>query len=298
MSDVIPEQNSEQNSETSEIDQMIADATGGIGTENSQNEDVVVSGTENDSPKIDPNWEKALSAIPEEFHPHLTGVFREWDQGVQNRFETVQQTYAPYKDLAEHQVPFQHVDEALQIRQAILNNPRQVFDYLAQQQGIDLSALGRQGQNTDPEELNVDDLDSQTFDIEKHPKYLELKQQVEGVAGFISQQEQQRINQQNEQYITSSFQTLEQKYGEIPDDDKVLIAQMAVAAGNDDIVSAGSAFFDRIGKSAPAPAGQAAPPVITGNRGLPMKVADFASMSPEERSEKLAQLMAGMGDNS
>jgi hypothetical protein len=81
--------------------------------------------------KVNPAWEKALSVIPQDLHSQVIPTFREWDQN----FQKVQQGYAPYKQFADSGMKPEQLQQAVQLMQALEQNPEGVYKLLHQEFG-------------------------------------------------------------------------------------------------------------------------------------------------------------------
>ena len=246
---------------------------------------------EPEAPKINPAWEEALSQIPEEFHPALTPKLNEWDQN----FQKVQQTYAPYKELVDAEIPFEQVQRALQINDLINSNPRGVYDFLQTQYNYGASSV------TGPQENNAEDefvYDADENDISKHPLVQELSQKVSSFENYFQTQQQRELENRVQQEIEGTFNQISGKYGELDTQTKQDIARLAMGAGDNDLSKAADDYFTRFRQ--PARASDTAPPVLRGNGRVAsgIQLSDLANMDSDERVKHLAAMMEAQGRNS
>lgn len=244
-----------------------------------------------EEPKINPAWQETLDKIPEEFHPALTPTFSEWDKN----FQDVQQKYAPYKDFVEHNIPVERIQQAMQIADLFESNPRGVYDFLN-------TTYNFGGQVAEKPGPNEDDADSYNFDengdIEKHPKFQEMAQKLEGFESWIAQNQQKEAEQRVQQEIQSNFSQISQKYlggKEVDQQTQMDIARLAMGAGDNDLIKAADDYFTRF-RSQPR-VSDSAPPMLKGAGRVPnnsVSLEDIAGMNSEDRVKHVAALMRGI----
>ena len=256
-------------------------------TEQSTEESFAVdSSTEAEAPNVNPAWEDMLSKVPEEFHPALTPTLSDWDKN----FQKVQQEYAPYKEFIENSIPVEAIQQSMQIRDLLENNPRGVYDFLQSQYNYGVpEAPVVPGPKED--EYSYDE-DSQ--DISSHPEFQKLSQQVEGFQRMFEDARQQEMESQVQQEIEKDFNSIAEKYsgGKLDEQAKYDIARLAMGAGDNNLQKAADDYFTRF--RAPARASDSAPPVIRGNSRVPqgMTPEDIAKITdPDKRVAAIAAMM-------
>lgn len=237
-----------------------------------------------------PNWDEALNGLPPEFHEKLKPVFSKWDSSANQRYEKVQQEYAPYKILAENQVSIDEVRQAFELRNQLSANPQEMFTRLAQHLGIDLNRLNA-GENS-----NGDESQGLTeYPDDEDPRYVELKRQNDAVLNYLAMQEQEREqNQQAEQQriqeetwfndTRSELDRLEQTYGNF---DRNRAVQFAIweaeRSGNEFSLEAGvKAMNDFRSNAIQTSANANAADVFSGNGALASGRVDTKNMSDAE----------------
>lgn len=269
--------NPNSDSQASEsVEQQITDATGGDTVDNSQPE----------TPSVSPAWQPILDTVPEEFHSRIIPTLSDWDKN----FGQVQEKYSRYKDFDEHGVKRDEIEEAMNLRYMLQTRPRDVWEYLNTQGNY---SQGQIEQNVPVEDDEVVDLENpQGFDITKHPRFVELENQLAQFTQVAQQTVQQQQAEAMDREIEQSFKTLTETYGTLEVEDQQIIGQLAIANGGD-IIKAGQTYFGRINAVAPRqPANASAPPVLGGQRGLPIKQVNFAEMDPETRTREVAKLLS------
>lgn len=257
------------------------------GTANSDSQESTGTG-------YNPNWDEALSGLPPEFHDKLKPVFGKWDQSANQRYEKVQQEYAPYKVLAENQVSIDEVRQAFELRNQLSANPQEMFNRLASHLGIDLNRLsaGNAAQNPNGDEsqgLNADDPE------DEDPRYTQLKRQNEAVIQYLAmqEQEQERIQQTQQQQkmeeswyndTKSQLDSLESTYGKF---DRNRAVQFAIweaeRTGQELSLEAGVKAMNEFRSNAiQTSANQSAADVFSGNGSLASGRVDTKNMSDAE----------------
>lgn len=243
-----------------------------------------------EEPKINPAWQETLDKIPEEFHPALTPTFSEWDKN----FQDVQQKYAPYKDIVEHNIPMERIQQAMQIADLFESNPRGVYDFLNNTYNFGGQVAEKPGQN----EEDVYNFDENEIDIEKHPKFQEMAQKLSGFESWIQQNQQREAEQRVQQEIQSNFSDISRTYlGGKPVDEQTQmdIARLAMGAGDNDLMKAAQDYFTRF--RTPQRASDSAPPMLKGAGRVPnssVSLDDIAAMNPDDRVKHVAALMKGI----
>lgn len=201
MSDMVPENvdNTQSQEPTSNVEgtQQVEETT----QQPSTNQETETTS----NPDYNPSWKELMDDLPDDFirsrvKPHL----EKFDKNNNSRFEKVQQQYEPYKPLIDHQIPFQDIQQAFQLRQRITENPREVFDYLAQHLGIDLSALNNQP--TERQGLDNQGEEEEPLD----PRIVEMQKQQQALLNFSAQQWQKEQEFQRQQQEAQWYNEVKQ----------------------------------------------------------------------------------------
>lgn len=255
-----------------------------------QTENTAEQAQETDSTAgINPAWNEMLSAVPQEFHPHLTSHLEKMDKGVQQRFTKVQQQFSPYKEFAELNVPASDISQALQIYQAINTQPRSVYDYLQKQ--FNFGQEQSQGQQ---EAEQVEDYDlSEENDLTKNPQFKAMAEKATRAEQFIQQVQQQERQKQIDAEVDNEAKAVQAKY---PNIDMKAVATFAIGQSNQtnqmpNLMAAAEYLQSLI----PQPrVSDTAPPIVrAGNRGVPQQPQKkFGDMTSDERTAYVAQHLA------
>lgn len=167
-----------------------------------------------------PAWGEVLGVIPKEFHQQIMPHLQSWDQGVQQKFKTLNDTiksFDGYKQFVDNRIAPNDLLAAYQVFQRINQQPLDIYNRLGEmlrQQGL----LQEQQQQQPPAEGEEDQQP-------KDPRIDQLlqlmqQQQLQSQQQQLQVQQQQQIQQfamQVNDQVTSEFQQLGQAIGgEVP----------------------------------------------------------------------------------
>jgi hypothetical protein len=229
-----------------------------------------------------PAWQEFLEVLPTQLHSQVTPVLEKWDRGVQERFQKIHEEYEPYKaydPFKEAGVDPETIDYALNIMQALNDDPRKMWEAMAEYYKF---ADEAQAQDSD-------DDDEYSFDGDvKDPRVDRLEQGVEVMANMLLQKQEAEQQAQQDAELENEIATLKDKHGDF-DEGYVL----TYAINNEvDLESAISAYQDlerQIAQKIQAPA---APSVIGAGGGtVGVNRPDPAKMSPAERKALAVQML-------
>lgn len=235
-----------------------------------------------------PAWKSGLEPIPQEFHPHLESVFGEWDKGVQTKFQKVQQELAPlkaYKEFAELGVQKDELDKGMQLLHLFNTQPKDLYEYLVQQH-----KFGQESQGQKNAETPDYDLSNEEYDLEKDPRFQQVAQQAQFAQAAIQENQRIQTEAKIQQEIDTEVKEVQEKFPGLKISD---VATMAQGLPNANQKGSLIAAAERMAAYLPKErASDSAPPVLSGNRGLPSPSTNYGKMSSEERSKLVADLIA------
>jgi len=232
-----------------------------------------------DEVRGNPAWGEILDKTPSQLHPMMIPVFQKWDKN----FQDVQTKYAPYKDYVEAGVSPDDIRQSLAITRLLNDNPRAVYDQMVatfgQEWGLTPAEAAQQIQEQQaqgvPQNEPTDYDLTQTPDISKDPRYIEMQQKVDTVAQYFAQQIQAEENANIEAALDEEIAGLEQKYG--PFNKQIVFALAANGMPLEDSVKAWKA------QAGPAQTpGSQFPPVMTPGGGSPSQAVDVSSLSRQD----------------
>lgn len=281
MSDQIPE--ATNNTGDPDYDASVSEPT-------TNTENVSAETQESDQTNGNPAWNELLSAVPQEFHPHLQKGFGEWDKGVQQRFQKVQQQYAPYKELADLKVDPTEINEAMQFRHLLQTSPKEVFDWLQEQHKFGQVSQGQEENKVETLELDENEA------FFNDPRYKEVASKAAFAEQAIQKFNQDAVTAKaNEQVAIETTKV----QAEFPGLDIASVATYALGLSQQtgkspnlyEAAQAMSGFVPNVTPVVPR-ASDSAPPVVSGNRGLPgTPPPNYGAMSSDARSKLVAELM-------
>lgn len=165
-----------------------------------------------------PAWGEVLADIPQEFHEKLTPHFKKWDDGVSARFEQVQSKFKPWKQFEDSGIDPVTVQFAVNVLNSIEENPRAVYDSLAQYykddprfkdlgQGLEEPKAG-QAEEEEPWRKELDT----------------LRRQNEILAQAALNQQRDQQKKDADAWLDSTMSGLKKKYGDF--DEQYVMAMM------------------------------------------------------------------------
>lgn len=247
---------------------------------------------QSDSPGLNPAWESVLNQLPAEFHKVVTPHFAEWDKAANARVEGVNSQLERYKDyqrFVDHGIDGETLTQGLNIYQMINENPKAVYEALAQQLNIT---------NPAPESASAGagsaDYTEEASQYNLPPDYEKLQAGVETMAGMLLQQQQEREQAQATAELESDLANVKSKYGEF--NEAHFLPYLSHALGNGETVEkAAENFFamrDELARQAQAPY---APKVLGANSGggsgLPSNQINVRELGPKERRALVVQML-------
>lgn len=239
---------------------------------------------EGGTPGQNPAWNDVLSVIPEQYHQQVTPYFQKWDQSAQTRIEEVNgrlKSFEPYQQFVEHGIDPGELEQGLRLMYEINNNPRAVYDALAE------------AYNLTPQQ--VQDLANGNKEEEEENPYLQdpridqLQQGLDLVGQVVLQDQQRRMAEQADAELDAELKSLESKYGNF--DERYVLALMANGASGDDAVKAFQELTNTVIQNNPRPF---APNVMGGSggsSGLPSQAIDPTKLSGQETRALVAQML-------
>lgn len=176
-----------------------------------------------------PAWADVLSAIPEAFHELLKPKLKDWDRGVNAKFQQIHEEYKPLKafeDLAKEQVSVEDIKQAYAASKLLETNPLEYYNRL----GEYLKTTGA----LQAEELNSEDDPSEEYDPDD-PVQQKLAELERSQAAFIeriqTQEAQEKLAAEQramDQRLEAEIKSLEDKHGTMSDTIKEEIFNRAI----------------------------------------------------------------------
>jgi hypothetical protein len=247
------------------------------------------TGGEESSNGGNPAWTELYSVLPDNLHPLVSPVLEKWEQGTQQKFQQYAETtkqYEPYQGLIEQGVAPDQIEQALAVAQLIDSDPQ---GFLKQMQAF---YGDPQSQQPEPQQQSQDNsydqFDEQPFDIENDPRFQQLKQQQDLIAGFLAQQVEAEQAQNADQQLDSEIQSLTEQYGEFDEDYVFGLALNGVPL--EDAVQRYHSMVENV-RTRPA-ADANLPNIIAPGGGLPSEQVNPADMTDAQRKAFVMNALA------
>lgn len=227
--------------------------------------------------------------------PHLAKA----DTAARQRVEAVNQSYAPWKELADQGITPQHVQQALGVVHQLNSAPEQVYESLR-------SFLEREGRMPSQAELKQevieDESENEGQNDPRDQKIQELQEQLQQFQGFVTgqftAQQQQAAAQEADAWLEAEIGRLSDPKNGYDQADIQEIVRIAAfqsqTSGQEPNLDAAAAQFnamrDRI-RTTPRP-GQTAPRLPMGpGGGSPQGQVDLSSLTKDQRRELVANML-------
>jgi hypothetical protein len=228
-----------------------------------------------------PAWEEALAELPEGLRPLVTPTFEKWDKGVQERLAKEKEIYAPWKELIDAQVDPAAAAQALNLMQAIDNDPAGVIKVLQEAYGLtkaEAKAVVADVQQTPTgEELSPE-----------AKRIAELEARLNEVATGVQAQTKAQQDAKNAQDLRVFMDNVKAKFPTVPE--QYLLPYVAQGL---DVEKAAKDYLDGIEaavQAAKAP-GDNAPVVMGSGGGTVTNQQDLTKLSEKERKDLAIRML-------
>lgn len=174
--------------------------------------------TETETPKNNPAWEPILSVVPEPLHAQIIPHLSKTDKHVQE----LQQKFAPYRGFIEQGIDPEMINQSLLLGQAIQQNPQAVYDQMREQFGLTheqaIDAMNEateddESQGFDDEEYGDPDDSEFEFDVESHPAFVAMQEQLEQLQSIRQEQETIALQNKIAEEVNQEWQEIEKIAG-------------------------------------------------------------------------------------
>lgn len=160
------------------------------------------------TPGENPAWKEYLDQFPDSVRHIARDAFTKWDSGVQQRFDSINKQYQPYKSFIDQKLDPNELNSAYQVASMLRDDPVGFTQLLAERLGLTLTeaqALTEQVSNETQDEPEED------------PRIQQLMESQQQLLSTFQQQEQARqqeqMVQQQTQQMEVEFAQIEQAYG-------------------------------------------------------------------------------------
>jgi hypothetical protein len=186
--------------------------------------EVEATGPEENS-GINPAWEPIKEKLGDAAFQLIQPELSKWDQGVNKRFETLNEQFAPYKELGtpEELTNYKNIIEQMD------SNPEAMYEAL----GNFLQENGRMPSKEEAQDI-ADEIDEEASESEIDPRLAELEQGQEQIRQFLEAQQEAEVQAQAESELEQEISELESSRGYSKDDMQEIIRTAAFLSSQSD----------------------------------------------------------------
>jgi hypothetical protein len=239
--------------------------------------------TESQATGVNPAWTEILNSLPDSLHSQVMPTLKKWDENYQQGIQKVHSQYEPYKAILDAGYDPQTLQYSLAVLQKLEEDPRAIYDALAEQNGWAVE----QGQ-TESEDDEVYE-PGEVLD----PRITRAEQLSEAVAEYVMSQHQQQEEDEEDAALDAEINTLREKHG-LPEDQIIDRFVMGLMLGGMSAEDAFQAYVDTQSSIATRPrAGDKAPIILGSGGGVPSsQITSDQIKNPQQRKALVAQMIA------
>jgi hypothetical protein len=191
-----------------------------------------------------PAWQPFLEAVPQELHQKITPLLQDWDKGVNDRFQKVHSEYEPWKPIIGAAGDPQTAQFALNLLDAMYNNPQAIYDALKSKYNFDGSEANESQQNQG--NGNGQGQGGPTQEPWES-RYNQLQQQNAQIAEYLLNQKQAELAAQQDHALEQELSAAKAKHGEF--DERYVLALMQSGASAEQAVQQFHQFREETAKN-------------------------------------------------
>lgn len=233
---------------------------------------------------INPAWNDLMSVIPEDIHNQVIPHLKNWDSGVQQKIQKVHSEWDDYKFLKDGEIAPDDTRMALGILRAVQEDPKSVYDSLAETFGFNESEppveTTDSGQG-EAESFSLPPAIQQEFD--------QLKQGYNAMAEILLQKKQQEEEAEQDANLQQELAALKAK-NQGPFDENFVLTQMHMGHSAEDAISTYQSLVEKIRTEDNRPK----PPVLLGSSGGGVpgeRKIDVTKLGPAETKNLVAKYL-------
>lgn len=174
---------------------------------------------------INPAWDPIKEKLGDAHFQLIQSELAEWDKGVNKRFETINQQYAPYKDLGTPE----EIAGYKQIIEQMETNPEAMYEAL----GAFLKETGRMPTQTEAQDL-ADELDNDEQSEAADPRLDELAKGQEEIRRFLEAQQEAEVQATADAELANEIEELTNSRGYSKEDMREIISRAAFLSSQSD----------------------------------------------------------------
>lgn len=224
-----------------------------------------------------PAWQEILGSVPEAFHGQVRPTLEKWDKGVQEQLEKARGEWREYQFIRDAGIQPQTVQYALNIIQAMQNDPRAFYDSLGEYYKFN------QAQQALAEEASIEPEDPYAAQLQ------EMQKNMETMARALYAQQQKEKEAQEDAALEQELASLRSKYGEY--DEQYVLGLMANGQDGESAVRQFKALESRL-RGGNGQATASVPKVMGSGGGAPTSGAvDPRKLDAKGRKDLVAQML-------
>lgn len=219
-----------------------------------------------------------LERFPETMRGIAEPIFKEWDAGVTQRFQSYSQQlqeFSPYRDLINEYEP-QALQEALQVALTMQQDPRAFYDMMGAAYGF----------NTPADE--IDDSQGDEPQYQPDPRIEQMETALNALLEMQTANQQREQDEEEEAQVIEHLQQLEQQHGQF--DWEFVLTQAAAGKALDEAVQYYHSIVNQAASQQNAPGGSA-PAVMGAGGSLPTQQTKPSEWSANDRKDFIATLL-------
>lgn len=191
---------------------------------------------------IHPAWQEYLNDVPAEYHEKVIPAFKAWDQGVQQKIQSVHSTYEPWKQFVDSGIEPDQAKFGLEFVNTLQTEPAKVAQAI-----IDYYNLGDQFKAAEAAvEQGQEGIEPDPYDS----RFSELERQNRLLAQALLHNQERDADMQAEAELDAELTGLYQKYGKFDQNtEQIILSLMANGHSGED---AANLYFGAIENSARA----------------------------------------------
>lgn len=271
----------------------MTDTSGSYETDTSVDDGTSTGSDQSGGSGPNPAWSEVLNVLPEQFHGIVTPHFQKWDQAAQEKITSTNAKYADYEPFAEHGITQAEITEGLRLMQAINQDPKGVYDALANAYGYTSMAEMKQD---DPKAASdaVQDATGQNAgqaaQALNDPRVSKLEEGVNIMAQMLLEERQEAVNAQADSELDQELNGLKEKHGQF--DEYYVLARMQQGLSGEKAVEAFNEMKNGLLQSNPRPFAPGIVGTKSGNgAGVPSNAIDVTQLDGKETRNLVAEML-------
>lgn len=220
-----------------------------------------------------PAWAPILSQLPDSLHHVITPELQKWDSSVNQRIQTIQEEFAPWKKFADQGVDPEAANYAWGLLLQLQDNPQEFYNAIGEHFGFSQAQVAAIAAEAGDGELQV------------APEIQQLQEGYETLAKIILGQQQQTEAQAADQQVESLLEEMHSAAGDF--NENFVLTQMLNGATPEQALQSWSDLQTQILTQNNRPA----PRVLGSGSGVPANPTNPAEMSGADRRKLVASIL-------